>query len=341
MTTKSAAPAIAIRARGLTKAYHIPPGVRRASAAQGKVLPDRVAALDRVDFTVHKGEVYGVLGPNGAGKTTLMRLLGTILLPDEGEVEMLGQDLVAAAPSLRGRIGLVLGEYERSFHWRLTGRQNLAFFADFYAIPKNEAQARIDAVLETVDLLDAGDTRFDAYSTGMKHRLALARGLLPNPEILLLDEPTAGLDAASSDRVAEVVRERAAAGTAIVYTTHRLHEAGALCDRILILDQGRPVAESTPEELGRLAKGARVVEVTSRAGPWAKTFVEPIAAIEGVRDWETRGGRLLFYLEPDDAAVQRVVEAVRASGPEDAAVTVRPPGVEDAFHVLTTKEASA
>ncbi len=327
---------VAVAARGLSKSYHVPLATRRRlNRLTGQAPPAQTHALDALSFQVAKGEIYGVLGPNGAGKTTLMKVLSTVLLPDAGSVQVLGHDLVSAAHRLRHRVGTVFGEYERTFHWRLTGRQNLAFFAAFYAIPQREVADRVDSVLEAVDLLSVGDNMFNAYSTGMKHRLALARALLPDPELLLLDEPTAGLDPDSSGRIAQLVRERADAGTAVIYTTHRLHEAGVLCDRILVLDGGKRIAEASPSELARLVKGQQVVEVKKRGGgPWERRFVDPVAALDGVLDWETRAERLLFYTENRDDVIQAVVAALRAGSPGALSVTVRPPDVEDAFLTL-------
>ena len=339
--TPAAAPAAGplLSVRGLAKRYRVPGALRRQAKRQGRPAAPGATALDGLDLEVRGGEIYGVLGPNGAGKTTLMKVLGTILLPDAGVVTLDGRDLVSDADRLRPAIGLVLGEYERTFHWRLSGRQNLRFFADFLHIPRHEVAARIDAVLQEVGLAANADDPFHVYSTGMKHRLALARGLLSDPRLLLLDEPTAGLDPASSAHIAAVVRRRAAAGAAVVYTTHRLHEAGALCDRILVLDKGRRVAEATPDELVALAKGQQVVEARRRsAAPWARADVEPIASLPGVVDWETRGDRLLFHTRNEEPVVTAVVAALRRLPGEAIAVTVRPPDVEDAFLALLGSE---
>jgi ABC-2 type transport system ATP-binding protein len=327
---------VAVSADGLGKSYHVPLLVRRRMARlTGGAPPATTEALDALSFQVERGEVYGVLGPNGAGKTTLMKVLATVLIPDTGNVQVLGQDIVKQAHTLRARIGVVLGEYERTFHWRLSGRQNLRFFADFYALPRREVTDRIDQVLAAVDLTDVADRMFNAYSTGMKHRLALARALLPDPELLLLDEPTAGLDPDSSGKIAQLVRERADEGTAVVYTTHRLHEAGVLCDRILVLERGKRIAEASPAQLAHLAKGQQVVEVKkSGGGPWERSFVEPIAALAGVLEWETRAQRLLFYTRNEPDVVEDVVGKIRAQGHGTLAITIRPPDVEDAFLTL-------
>ncbi len=341
--SQSRSPSIAVAAHGLKKSYHVPLSARRRLAQlTGQAPPASTLALDALSFEVERGEVYGVLGPNGAGKTTLMKVLSTVLLPDGGRVELFGKEIVTNAQHLRRRIGVVFGEYERTFHWRLTGRQNLRFFAAFYGLPRAQVNERVDQVLKDVDLLSVGDDMFNVYSTGMKHRLALARALLPDPELLLLDEPTAGLDPESSGRIAQVVRERAETGTAIIYTTHRLHEAGVLCDRILVLESGKRIAEASPQELATVAKGQQVIEVTKRGGgPWERALVEPIAAIEGVIDWETRGQRLLFYTENRDEVIQQALSRLRRDGRGAFSLTVRPPDVEDAFLTLVqTAQAS-
>ncbi|MBW3583734.1 MAG: ABC transporter ATP-binding protein [Euryarchaeota archaeon] len=329
----------AVVTRDLVKVYRVPASLRRqARQVHGRALPEASPALNGLDLEVRPGEVYGVLGPNGAGKTTLMKVLGTILLPDAGDARVFGEDVRHAGPALRSRIGIVLGEYERSFHWRLTGRQNLRFFADFYGLPRNEVTRRIEDVLDEVGLGSVGDDMFNTYSTGMKHRLALARGLLPDPDLLILDEPTAGLDAHSSGQIAEAVRARANVGTTVLYTTHRIHEAGVLCDRILVLDRGRAVAEASPDELALLARGNQVVEVTKRGGgPWERDFVAPLAERPEVIDWETRGDRLLFYTRNEPEPLAGFVSELRRLGRETLSITVRPPSVEDAFIALIDK----
>jgi ABC-2 type transport system ATP-binding protein len=202
-----------------------------------------VTALDGVDLDVRPGEIVALLGPNGAGKSTLTRIIATTVLPDAGLVRVAGVDVVAQPPAARRCIGLTLGD-ERSWFWRLSGRHNLEFFAALYGLPRKAAAVRADELLATVGLAEAADRRFDGYSTGMKMRLSLARALLPNPRILLLDEPTRSLDPVAAvefrEHVLALARSR---DMAVLYTTHDLHEASAIASRLVVIAHGALLTE--------------------------------------------------------------------------------------------------
>jgi ABC-2 type transport system ATP-binding protein len=202
-----------------------------------------VQALAGIDLAVAPGEIVALLGPNGAGKSTLMRILATTVLPDGGTVRVAGYDAVTQASAVRGSIGLTLGD-ERSWYWRLSGRHNLEFFAALYGLRRRDARARVEELLAQVDLSAAADRRFDGYSSGMRMRLSLARALLPQPRVLLLDEPTRSLDpvAAAAFR-AHVVALGQAWQMAVLYTTHDLHEAAAIAHRVVVLARGQVAAE--------------------------------------------------------------------------------------------------
>ena len=206
--------------------------------------------MDGVDLRVERGEIFGLLGPNGAGKTTTMRMLATLLEPTSGSARVLGLDVVHEARDIRRRMGAVLSD-GRSVYWKLTARENLEYFAALYHVPPREQRERIQRVLEQVNLTDRADDYVERYSTGMRQRLVLARALLPDPELLLLDEPTVGLDPQSSRDLRERVQELRAQGRSVLLTTHYMEEADQLCDRIAIVDHGRIVALDTPSELKR------------------------------------------------------------------------------------------
>jgi ABC-2 type transport system ATP-binding protein len=197
---------------------------------------------------VERGEIFGLLGPNGAGKTTTMRMLATLLEPTRGSARVLGLDVVSEAREVRRRMGAVLSD-GRSVYWKLTARENLEYFAALYHVPPREQTARIRHALEQVNLTDRADDYVERYSTGMRQRLVLARALLPDPELLLLDEPTVGLDPQSSRDLRERVQELRAQGRTVLLTTHYMEEADQLCDRIAIVDHGRIVALNTPSAL--------------------------------------------------------------------------------------------
>ena len=205
-------------------------------------------ALDGITLTIPHGEVFGLIGPNGAGKTTFIKLLCGLILPTRGTARVCGFDLVRQASTLQSRLGLVTSD-ERSFYWRLTARQNLEFFAALYDLRGATGRKRVEELLALVNLTEDADRRFDAYSTGMKQRLAVARGLLHDPDILFLDEPTKGLDPLATRRVHDLVLDLVQRGKTVVMATQRLEEAEKLCRRIAFFGRGRVKAQGTLAEL--------------------------------------------------------------------------------------------
>ena len=205
-------------------------------------------ALRGVDLEVAWGSIVAILGPNGAGKSTVLRILGTTVLPDSGQVEVGGHDVVTSPAAARRALGLVLGE-ERSWYWRISGRHNLEFFAALHGLPRRAARARAQEVLRAVDLEDQADRRFDRYSSGMKARLSLARALLHEPPVLCLDEPTRTLDPVAALSFRDLVRAEAASGRAVLFTTHDLHEAAAVASRVVVMVRGRveAIAADSPD----------------------------------------------------------------------------------------------
>ena len=203
-----------------------------------------VTALDGIDLDVAPAEVVALLGPNGAGKSTLLRILGTTLLADAGEAGVEGIDVTADPAAARRSLGIMIGD-ERSLYWRLSGRRNLTFFAALHGMPRDAAEAAATELLETVELTGAADKPVGQYSSGMRARLSLARALLGEPPVLLLDEPTRSLDPVAArhfrETVAALGHER---GAAILLATHDLHEAVALADRAVVLAAGRIVHET-------------------------------------------------------------------------------------------------
>ncbi len=199
----------------------------------------RVEALKGVSLKVEKGEVFGLLGPNGAGKTTLLKILATLIMPDSGEARLFGIDLLKHPGEIRKLIGLV-NTNERSFYWRLTGRQNLQFFASLYNIGYRAKKNLVDEMLDFIGISEIGNTPFMKYSSGEKQRLSVARALLPDPEILLMDEPTNSLDPMAAIKIRKFVKDRLAStlGKTIIWCTHNLREAEEMCNRIAIIHRG-------------------------------------------------------------------------------------------------------
>lgn len=198
-----------------------------------------VVALDGIDLDVGAGEIVALLGPNGAGKSTLLRILGTTVLADAGRATVMGYDVALDAIAVRRSTGLMIGD-ERSWYWRLTGRHNLEFFAALHGLRRPAARARAQQLLGEVGLEQAADRRFAGYSSGMRARLSLARALISEPPVLLLDEPTQNLDPVAAARFRETVLELAEErGTGVLFATHDLHEAAEIATRVIGLARGR------------------------------------------------------------------------------------------------------
>ena len=208
-----------------------------------------VQALDGVSLDVEPGEVVALLGPNGAGKSTLIRILGTTVIPDSGSVMVGGHDVVRDPVAARRSLGLMIGD-ERSHYWRISAKRNLAFFAAMVGIPRREAAARAERLLDAVGLTDAADRPVLGYSSGMRARLSLARAMLADPPLLLLDEPTRNLDPLAAARFREsAARLAGERGDGILFASHDLHEAVAISTRILVLSAGRIVLEEPAQGL--------------------------------------------------------------------------------------------
>ena len=216
-------------------------------------------ALKGVDLHVEEGELFGLLGPNGAGKTTLVKILATVLLPTSGEVTVLGHDVVRAAQRVRSAIGLVFGG-ERGLYLGVSGRDTLLFWAAMYRVPQREARERASELLDRVGLAARADERVETYSRGMKQRLHLARGLISSPRILLLDEPTIGLDPVAARDIRTLIRELNASGTTIFLTTHYMAEAELLCGRVAFISGGQIALVDRPRVLTRLASEITTID---------------------------------------------------------------------------------
>ena len=220
-----------------------------ADLLRGRTRPP-VPALQAVSLNVLEGEVYGVLGPNGSGKTTLLKILSTILTPSSGQARIFGLDVVTQDTLVRDLVALVTAE-DRSFYWRLTARQNLAFFATLYGIDERTAKRKIGELLELFELSAAADRRVGEFSTGMKQTLAIARGLLSSPRLLFLDEPTRGMDPASAHALLSMIKSRLIDyfDNTVILTTHIMREVEQLCQRVGVLRYGKLVYSGGLNEL--------------------------------------------------------------------------------------------
>jgi ABC-2 type transport system ATP-binding protein len=238
----------AIVVEGLGKVFQSPAGL--GEMLRGRLFGKPVEALADVSFTVPQGEIACMMGPNGAGKSTLVRILGGLLLPSAGRAQVAGIDAGAGTSEFRRRVAFVVGD-ERSFHYRVSGRGNLHYFAALHGLPAAVARRRTGELLERVGLAEAADRRYREYSRGMRQRLAIARGLLGDPKVLLLDEPTLGLDPRGARDLRAFLREeiiRGAGRTAIVCSNDPA-EARAMADRVLFLEAGHLRGESAPDRI--------------------------------------------------------------------------------------------
>src|SRR5437763_382859 len=262
----------AIEAANLRRTYKTHTGTVRRRAKE-------IEAVRGISFAVGEGELFGLLGPNGAGKTTTIKMLITLLIPTGGRASVLGLDVVEDAKEVRRRIGYVFGG-ERGVYERLSGYDNLRYFAELYGVPPREQKARIGELLELVGLSGREHERAEGYSRGMKQRLHVARGLLPDADVLFLDEPTIGLDPVGAREVRATIASLTEAGKTVLLTTHYMFEADALCDRIAVISKGNIVAEGTPLDLKRGVGHGTVVEV--EVFGIAADSVERVRTLNGV-----------------------------------------------------------
>ena len=297
---------------------------------------ERFSAVDGIDLRVETGEIFGLLGPNGAGKTTTMKMLATLLIPTSGSIRVLGIDPLERPRDVRARLGAMLSG-ERSLYWKLTARENLEYFAALYHVSPNQTRARIERALAAVNLSDRADDYVERYSTGMRQRLTLARALLPDPPLVILDEPTVGLDPQASRDLRDRVRELRAQGRTVLLTTHYMEEADQLCDRVAIIDHGRIVALDTPAALKRTIRAEEVVHLELGIDGDDRTVLEHLGRMATVARSERTNGTLAVTAHCASARdfVPAAFDAARSAGATIRHVEVVPVTLEDVFLSLT------
>ena len=287
-------------------------------------------ALKELNLEIPRGAVFGLLGPNGAGKTTTVRILSTLLTPTTGTARVLGYDVESQAKQVRRNTGFILGG-ERGLYGRITGEQNMRFFAALNHINPSEARRRTEQLLDRVGLTEHARTAVENYSRGMKQRLHIARGLLTDPPVLFMDEPTIGIDPIGAQELRNYVPELAGEGKTILLTTHYMAEADMLCDTIAIIDKGEMAAVGTPSEIKRRFSRLAVVEVTLNRPK--EEWVGEVSGLEGVERVESTGEgalqKLTISVSFGTDLREKIVETV---GPENIESLVsRDPTLEEAY----------
>jgi len=305
---------------------------------------ERVVAVDHVNLKVRKGTLFGVLGPNGAGKTTTIKLLSTLLVPDEGTAFVNGFDVVKNDNDVRASIGVVTGG-ERGLYWRLSARENLLFFSRLYGVKESEARPRINDLLKLVELQDRADDTVEKYSRGMKQRLHLIKSLVHDPPLLLLDEPTLGLDPNSAVVMREFIKEKLQKeqGKTILLTTHYMEEADQLCDQIAIIDRGKIIVEGTPSILKSEMQKVDLLKINATDVP--SGFETKLSAIDGVIDVKieiidavSNLSEIRIQTEDAESALPDISKAIVSSGVKMRVIEEQKPSLEDVFISLTGRK---
>src|SRR5262249_23590454 len=302
-------PDVLIRARGLSKKF------------------GEFTAVDGIDFELSRGEVFGFLGPNGAGKSSTMRMIGCVSPPSGGELTILGMDPVTQGPAIRARLGVV--PQDDTLDVELTVRENLLIYGRYFGLRRDVIRERTAQLLEFVQLTERAGDQVEPLSGGMKRRLTIARSLISEPEILLLDEPTTGLDPQARHVVWDRLYRLKQQGTTLVLTTHYMDEAEQLCDRLVVMDGGKIAAEGSPRQLIETYSTAEVVELGSSI-PEQDQAAEKLAETPAER-LEVLADRILIYTSDGE----NTLDAVRARGLEPATSLVRRSTLEDVFLRLT------
>lgn len=293
-----------------------------------------VRAVNGVSFEVPPGEIFGLLGPNGAGKTTTIHCLCGLISPTSGRVRIAGADVQRDRVAARRQMGLA--PQELALYESLSARENLEYWAGVYGLRGAALRQRADEALELAGLADRGRDPVRRFSGGMKRRLNFACAIVHRPRVLLLDEPTAGVDPQSRARLLDLVQAQACAGAAVVYTTHYMEEAQQLCRRIAVIDHGRIIAMGTLEQLRSLIGGRDVLRVAGRMdGPRA---AEAAARMEGVEVLGAAEDLLSMRVEDGARRLEAILETLRRSGMEVRSVSLEQPSLESLFLQLTGKE---
>ena len=332
-----------VKTTDLSRVYE----TRKRKHVFGRETVSRVNAVANLNLEIPQGELFGLLGPNGAGKTTTVKMLCTLLTPTSGSALIHGLDVVKDANKVRKIVNMVAGG-ERMLYFRLTARENLAYFADLYDVPGPVAKKRVQEALDLVGLSERADDEVEKYSKGMKQRLQIARGVINDPQVLFLDEPTLGLDVDIAKELRTFIRKRLVVeqGKTVLLTTHYLAEAQELCDRVSFIFKGKVVSTGTPAELSRLivptlkaelilsgASDADIEQFASRTG-------SKVESIEGVENDPSQSRKRVLLKIRSEETVRSAFEHFHNLGSRVISAALKEPSLEDAYLELARSQSS-
>jgi ABC-2 type transport system ATP-binding protein len=294
---------------------------------------EKVHAVQGVSFEIERGEIFSLLGPNGAGKTTTISMLSCLLAPSEGDAIIDGHSVRTDAEAVKRLIGVV--PQEIALYPDLTARENLRFWGRMYSLRGDALKQRIESVLEIAGLADRADEKVETYSGGMKRRINIAVGLLHEPKILYMDEPTVGIDPQSRRRILDTVIELNKKGLTVLYTTHYMEEAAELSRRIGIIDHGKLIAIGTQSELTKLVGEFDTVHIGVGGEVNAEALLAALGKVRGVQRTSLDGEALVLQAENANAAMGEIVGAINAAGGQIKSIRVDEPNLEAVFLHLT------
>lgn len=290
-----------------------------------------IKAVDDISFTVEKGEIFSLLGPNGAGKTTTISIISCLLQPGSGDALVMGHSIRSEAQLVKAAIGVV--PQEIALYDDLSARENLNFWGKMYGLRGAALKTRVDEVLALIGLTERGKGRAGKFSGGMKRRLNIGIALLHKPQLIIMDEPTVGIDPQSRRSILDGVLQLNREGATVLYTTHYMEEAQELSDHIAIMDHGKLIANGTHEELVKLVGGQSRIDLTLTVE--AEAFVEAGSSLEGVERIFAEDGRVIVLAADSNLALPRLFEAASRQGARITSVNIREPNLEAVFLHLT------
>ncbi len=294
-----------------------------------------VCALKDVSFEVEEGEIFGLLGPNGAGKTTLIKILTTLLLPTSGRVVVNGFDVLKQEDQVRASVGCMLMG-ERGLYWKLTGRENLEYFAALYHFPPKKRKERAAEILNLIQLEEIADRTVETYSSGQKMKLAFGKALIQDAPLLVLDEPTNTLDVPSASELRAIVRQLNRQGKTVIYTTHIMAEAEALCHRVAIIDRGELLALGTPAELKASLHSANIIHIEGVISAQAVEQVQRLPQVSRATRAAHNGATLLTVVgEAGYEILPELIRVLSENGARIQKVIPEEPTLEDVFIAKT------